>query len=152
MPVCEGWKCEGTGGDCLRLLCTFQGDSPGSSQGNYEDKSPRLPRPNIIHSGRRLFLPSSLFRLHARLHTHAASVHDARSNVKHTHRNDALLLHAAGCVMEVCKLHSNLVVDWQEKLFPLLQLGFQLFAIWWTELWGSCGSLDIYTLVISNYL
>lgn len=54
------------------------------------------------------------------------------------HRDDSLLLHAAWCVVEVSELHGHLVVDGQEKLLALLQLGLQLFAVGWTQLRGSC--------------
>lgn len=54
------------------------------------------------------------------------------------HRDNAFLLHATRGVVQVCKLHSHLVVDWEEKLLALPQLGLQLLALWGTQLWGSC--------------
>lgn len=66
--VCEGWDCGGAewAEACLRLLYTRWDDWPGSSEDNYEDKSPSLVRPNIIHwtgaAAARPMLPWGLFR------------------------------------------------------------------------------------------
>lgn len=48
--------------------------------------------------------------------------------------------------MEVCELHGHLVVDGQEELLSLLQLGLQLFTFRGIQLWGSC-----WKMVPSNY-
>ena len=59
-------------------------------------------------------------------------------HARSAHRYYTLLLHATRGVMEVCKLHGHLVVDGQEELLSLLQLGLQLFTFRGIQLWGSC--------------
>lgn len=60
----------------------------------------------------------------------------------HTHINDPLLLHAAGGVVQVRKLHGHLVVDGKEELLPLLQLALQLLPLGCAELGGACKETD----------
>lgn len=68
------------------------------------------------------------------------------------HRDDSLLLHAARCVVEVSELHGHLVVDGQEELLALLQLGLQLFAVGGTQLRGPCRQTKSQRLQGSRYL
>lgn len=55
-----------------------------------------------------------------------------------THRDGTLLLHAAGCVVQVSKLHGHLVVNGNQEFLPLLQFALQVFSVGSTQLRGTC--------------
>ena len=61
------------------------------------------------------------------------------SSISQSHRDDALLLHASGRVVEVGELHRHLVVDGQQELLALLQLALQLLPLDGVQLGGPCG-------------
>lgn len=56
-----------------------------------------------------------------------------------SYRDDALLQHPAGCVLEVGKLHRHLVVDGQQQVLPGLQPALQVLAVLVRELRIACG-------------
>lgn len=54
------------------------------------------------------------------------------------HRNNTFLLHPARRVMQVNKLHCHLVVDREQELLPLPQLGLQILTFLLWQFWTSC--------------